>query len=414
MSEARKASARPALRRLRRGLLMAAIVLGGTGYVFRHSLFPSGQPAELPAPAEAPMAVTVVVAQPGPISRRIVAAGTLVPREEVLIPAEVIGVRIEQVLVDVGASVTEGQLLAVLDSQRLDLLLAQKAADRTRAEAATAQAEALAAEADADAAEAGVALRRALALQAKGTISAQLLGERETAATTTAARARAQVQSLAAARAEQARVMAERAELLWQLGQIELRATASGIVTGRDAKAGQTTAADGAPLFRIMKDGEVEMDARVIETALTAIHPGQDVTVRVAGEDRPVAGRVRLVSPALDPVTRTGQVWISLKGEGLKPGSFALASFETDRREAIVLPHAAVLAGSAGPQVQVVRDGVITVRPVTTGLMTATGVEIVSGLAPGEVVVAMAGGFLRDGSPVTPVAPDPATGAGDR
>lgn len=398
--------------RLRRWLLMAAIVLGGTGYVFRHSLFPSDHPAETRVPADLPMTVTVVVAQPGPVARRVVAGGSLVPREEVLIAAEVTGLRIERVLVDVGAPVTEGQLLAVLDGQRLNLLLAQKAADQARAEAATAQAEALAAEADAAADEARVALGRALALQAKGTVSAQLLGERETAAATAAARARAQGQALAAAKAERLRVMAEREELLWQIDRIDLRATATGIVTGREARAGQITAADGAPLFRIMKDGDVEMEAQVTETALAAIRNGQDVTVRVAGMGRPVNGRVRLVSPVLDPATRTGQVWISLDGDGLTPGSFASASFETDRREAIVLPYAAVLAGNAGSQVQVVRDGVVSVRPVETGLMTATGVEIVSGLAPGEVVVAMAGGFLREGSRVSPVTAGPETGAG--
>lgn len=383
-----------------RWLLLAAMTLGGTGYVFRHALFPE-HAVEATAPAELPMAVTVVAAAPRIIARRIVAGGTLVGREEALVAARIEGVPVERVLVDVGDRVTEGQPLAVLDHARLDLLLAQKSADRARAEAVVARSEALSAEAGASADEATQALQRAAALGA--TISAQALEERKTAAAVAAARAEAQRQELAAARAELLRVIAERDELLWERDRTTVRATAAGVVIERNADIGQTTAGDGATLFRILRDGLVEMEASVVETALPAIRAGQDVTVAVAGIERPVRGHVRLVSPSVDPATRMGKVWISLPGEAMRPGSSASATFEADRREAIVVPRAAVLAGDAGPRVQVVQDGAVVLREVETGLTDAGGIEIRAGLEAGEIVVAAAGGFLREGSLVSPV-----------
>lgn len=400
---------------LGRWILTAVLVLGGAGYVFRHSLFPSSHAPEVQAEAAAAtgMTVTVVTAEFRKVSRRVVAGGTLIARDEVLVGAEVVGVRIEQSLANVGDQVAEGQLLAVLDGQRLDLLLAQKAADQVSAEASVAQAEALAAESDAASAEAKVVLDRAAALRANGAISAQVFEERETAAATAEARAKAQAQALAVAKAALMRVSAERDELLWQKGQLEVLAPVSGIITERNAKVGQTTAGDGTPLFRIMQDGAVEMEALVVETALPALRVGQTVTADVAGGLGSVEGVVRLISPSVDPETRMGKVWVSLTGKGLKPGSFATAAFATEAHQAIVVPNAAVLAGDAGPQVQVVKDGLVVLRPVRTGLITVGGVEIVAGLEPGEVVIAMAGGFLREGSRVSPVAAVPATAKGD-
>ncbi len=391
------------------------MLLSGAGYVFRHSLLPSDHTAgsHAEAPAELPMAVTVVRAEPRMISRSIVAGGTLVAREEVLIVARLESVPVGRVLVDVGDLVTEGQPLALLDGQRLELLLAQKSADRVRAEAVIAQAEALSAEAGAAEQEATFALERAAALRERGNVSAQALQEREAAAAIAAARAEAQRQELAAARADLLRVGAERDELMWERDRATVRATATGIVIERTARVGQTTAADGTPLFRILRDGEVEMEASVIETALTAIRAGQGATVAVAGLESPIRGQVRLVSPSVDPATRMGKVWISLRGTGMRPGGSASVTFEADRREAIVVPRAAVLAGDAGSRVQVVQDGVVVLREVEAGLADASGVEIRAGLEEGEIVIAAAGGFLREGSLVSPVFGRAASAEGD-
>lgn len=394
---------------------MAALILGAVGYVFRQSLFPSDHSAEvqIELPVSVPMAVTVVTTGPRTIARRILVSGTLVAREDVLAIAQVAGVPILGVRVDVGDQVAEGQPLAVLDGQRIELLLAQKAADLARSEAAVAQAAAVLAEARTAADEARIVAERAATLREKATISEQALEEKQAAAVTAKSRVEAQNQALSATKAERLRVMTERDELLWQREQLTFRAPVSGVVSERSARIGQTTGADGTPLFHIMRGGEVEMEALVIETALPKIRAGQSVAVTLPGYDRPVEGRVRLVSPAVDPSTRMGKVWISLTEPALRPGSFTSASFETDEREAIVLPHAAVLAGDAGIRVQVVEGGIVTLRLVETGLNTFGGIEITAGLLTGETVIANAGIFLREGSLVTPIKADPPSAAGD-
>lgn len=398
-----------------RWLFAAVVVLGGVGYVFRHSLFPADHASEteLAAPAATPMAVSVVAVEPRLIARKIIATGTLIAREEVLVVAQVAGVPILDVKVDVGDRVDEGQSLAILDGQRIELLLAQKAADVGRSEAALAQAAALLSESETALDEARVGIQRAMDLRAKGAISEQTLEQKQSALAAAEARAEGQEQAWSGANADLLRIMAERDELLWQREQLTVRASVGGVISERNAKVGQSSGADGTPLFRIIKEGEVEMEALVLETSLPAIRAGQVVAVTVPGEDGTIEGRVRLVSPAVDPATRLGKVWISLTGVALRTGSFASASFSGEAREAITVPHAAVLVGDAGARVQVVEGGVITFRAVVIGLNTADGIEITAGLKPGEVVVSSAGVFLREGSSVTAVTMEPSTTSGD-
>jgi hypothetical protein len=65
-----------------------------------------------------------------------------------------------------------------------------------------------------------------------------------------------------------------------------------------------------------------------------------------------------------------------------------------------------VLYSDDGPSVQVVTDGKVATRSVKTGLEMAGMVAVTSGLASGDLVVAKAGTFLRDGDAVRPFEPD--------
>ncbi|WP_420006287.1 efflux RND transporter periplasmic adaptor subunit [Arenibacterium sp. LLYu02] len=349
------------------------------------------------------MAVSVITAEHQVVSRRVVAGGTLVPRDEVLVLEQITGASIRSVLAEVGDVVFEGQPLAILDDARIVLLLAQKSADFQRVEAALAQAEALVDEAAAAVDDTLQLFERAVALRERGVVSEQVLEERRSAAETARAREEAQRHALGVAKADLARVVAERDELLWQQQQLTIRAPAAGIVTERAAQEGQAAGSNGTPKFRIAKAGEVEVEALVIETALPLIRKGQVVSVSVAGESRVIEGRVRLVQLTVDSSSRMGKVRISLGEPGLRPGSFASVRFDLNPHEAIMLPHAALLGGGTDAQVMVVRDDVVSVVPVTIGLNTVEGVEIVDGVTEGEIVVASAGGFLREGNRVKPI-----------
>jgi hypothetical protein len=71
--------------------------------------------------------------------------------------------------------------------------------------------------------------------------------------------------------------------------------------------------------------------------------------------------------------------------------------------EGVALPLTAVTFGDNGPTVQVVKDNKVQVRKVITGLVGTDNIEITAGVAPGEIFVARAGSFVRDGDAVTPV-----------
>jgi HlyD family secretion protein len=203
--------------------------------------------------------------------------------------------------------------------------------------------------------------------------------------------------------AERAQVEAQRRELTWRRGRVEVKALADGIVSRRMARVGGYAAGAAEPMFRIVANGEVELDAEVVETRLAAIAVGQEARVEVAGLGE-VTGTVRLVSPEVEKATRLGRVRIFLGDDpGLRVGSFGRASIETASSSGLAVPASAVLYGSNGPTVQVVRGNRVETRAIRTGLAANALVEVREGLAEGDLVVARAGTFLRDGDTVRPV-----------
>jgi len=93
----------------------------------------------------------------------------------------------------------------------------------------------------------------------------------------------------------------------------------------------------------------------------------------------------------------------------LRPGALGRAIIHAGQRcDRVAVPLSALLYGPEGAVVQVVRDSRIETRSVTTGLQSKGAAEIRQGIAEGDVVVARAGAFLRDGDRVRPVAEEPA------
>jgi hypothetical protein len=110
------------------------------------------------------------------------------------------------------------------------------------------------------------------------------------------------------------------------------------------------------------------------------------------------------VAPTVEPNSQLGQVLISIvTNRRLLVNSSARAQIKTGQSCGVSVPLTAILYGSAGTVVQVVRRDRIETRRVETGLMSAGQVEITSGVAEGDIVVARAGALLREGDPVRPV-----------
>jgi RND family efflux transporter MFP subunit len=352
------------------------------------------------------LAAVVTVARVGPaaFTETVLATGSLVAREEILVGPEVEGLRITEVLADEGQRVQKGDVLARLVADTLDAQVAQNDAALARTVAAIAQAKSAIVQAEARLAESRNAYERAKPLRQGGHMTEAVFDQREQAARAADAQLAAAQDGLRVAEAERAQVEAQRRELTWRRGRVAVKAPADGIVSRRVARIGGLAAGAAEPMFRIVAKGEVELDAEVVETRLGAIHVGQSARVEVAGLGQ-VTGTVRLVSPEVDRSTRLGRVRIFLgDNPGLRVGAFGRANIETAASSGLAVPASAVLYGPSGPTVQVVRGNRVETRAVKIGLAVNALVEVREGLADGDLVVARAGTFLRDGDTVRPVA----------
>ncbi len=349
-----------------------------------------------------PPSVSVVTATEGSIAESVVVTGTLVPREEVLVSPQIDALAVTEVLAEEGDWVTAGQVLARLSRDVLDASVAQNAAQIARADAAVAQARSTIAENQANRVQVDQALARTRELLSNGNASRETFEQRQASATMMAARTEASQNALRVAEADLALSRAQATELQVRLARTSIRAPVAGIVSRRTARLGAVVAGAGDPLFRIIQDGAIELEADVPELQLAKLRAGQPARVEIAGGER--RGTVRLVSPEVSRATRLGRVRVAVEGnEGLVIGSFARAAVETARRDGVLAPLSAVLFQPGGAVIQVVRDGVVETRPVQVGLRDGLRAEIRQGLAAGEGVVAVSGTFVRGGDRVTPV-----------
>jgi RND family efflux transporter MFP subunit len=310
------------------------------------------------------------------------------------------------VLADEGMRVKKGDVLARLVADTLDAQLAQNDAALARASAAIAQARSTIVQAEARVVESRNAFERAKPLRTAGHMAESAYDSREQAARTTQAQLVAAEDGLKAAEAEKAQIEAQRRELVWRRGRTEVVAPADGIISRRMARIGGYAAGAAEPMFRIVANGEVELDAEVTETRMPAVRIGQPARVEITGLGT-IAGTIRLVSPEVDKSTRLGRVRIFLgDNPALRVGAFARGSIETARGSGLAVPASAILYGPDGASVQVVRANRVETRRIKTGLAANALTEVREGLNEGDVVVARSGTFLRDGDAVRPVSGD--------
>jgi HlyD family secretion protein len=349
--------------------------------------------------------VTVEEAAERAISRRVIAMGSLTPREEVLVAAQVPveGIRLDAVLVEVGNYVHKGQVMATLDRAVLLARLDQQNAEIARADAGIAQAKAAIAEAEASERETAAALLRASELAKRDIVSQEKLEQSKAAAAIGKARLDAQRQNSEALKADKRLAEAKRRETELSLSRTEVTAPESGLIAWKSAKVGQAAVLDGDPLFRIIRDGEVELEAQIIDRDLPLLAVGQSVEATIAGFRTVIRGKVRLIDPIVGDKTRLAKVRVALDHvPGLRPGLFAQATIAVDTRPAVVIPHSALQTEPGqGHSIKIVEHGVARTRKVVTGLTDADGIEIVAGIRGGELVVSRAAGFLRDGNRIT-------------
>jgi HlyD family secretion protein len=360
--------------------------------------------------APPPPAVTVAPAERREFVERLFVSGTLVPREEAEVAARIDGLSIVELDAEDGDRVAAGQVLARLDRTQLDALLAESDAAIKRADAAIDQSRSLIAQQQAQVDWTSSDFSRAQKLGG-GVMSASAIEQRETALKSAQAQLAAADNALSLAEADRKSRDAERQELNVRISRTEVRAPVSGIVSRRSARLGATASSAGDPLFRIIVDGAIDLEADTPEQSLARFANGMPATLHLPGVADPVEGRVRLISEEVDKASRTGKVRIALSDVShAHIGAFASGEVELVRRDGVGAPAAALRREGDSARLYVVHDGCVEERVVTPGIVEGDKVEIKDGLAEGESVVARAAAFLRPGDRVRPMLESVAAG----
>lgn len=371
--------ARPGLGRKPWLIGIAVVVLLGGLYWWTHRNS-AGAASDTQKDAQAQ---TVSVITPGrtTVDGQITASGILGARRDLPVGIAGEGGRVVSVLVDAGEWVRAGQVLAVVDRS----VQAQQVASQA-ANVSVQQANARLAQSNLD---------RALKLVEKGFIS------------------KADVDRLTATRdaaVAQVRVaQATLGQLQASTARLNVVAPAAGLVLTRGVEPGQIVSPGSGTLFRIAKDGELEMQARLAENDLARLSVGVPAQVTPVGTPTAFNGQIWQLAPTIDVNTREGIARIALPyNTALRPGGFAKATIRSGTVTAPVLPESAILSDQNGAYVYVVKaDNKVERRPVKTGDVTPQGIVVLQGLAGDERIVLRAGGFLNPGDPVRPVAVRP-------
>jgi HlyD family secretion protein len=318
-----------------------------------------------------PQTVTAAVAARQDISGALSASGRLVPREEMAVTADLNGYRVARVLVEEGYHVRRGQVLAVLDDSLLRSQIDQVRATLAQQQVAAEQAAAQAA--------------RVAGLDNQGVLSGEAIDTRRFA--------------VRSSRATVAATRAQLDDLLTRQNHLRIRAPADGVVLERTVRPGDTSST-GTTMFRIARDGLLELYAELPESEIARISVGDPAEV-VLPSGRRLAGKVRLIGERVDTQTGLAIARIALPVDReLRQGGFAEARF-TRVFSVLAVPEAAVHYGADGASVKVIdRQNRVHPVDVRTGRRARNLVEIVSGLHEGDRVAVKGSGFVLDGDKV--------------
>ncbi len=403
--------------------------------------------------AAAPIAITTATA----ISREVPAdfeeTGTFMAEESSQI-APVAAGRVLSTPVDVGAHVTQGQIICELDPRDAQIRLDQARAQLQQATAAVREAqsriglssqsaapdpstgigptfdpakvpEVAAAQANYESAQANARMAKADAqryvnLAVTGDVSQSALErartQQETAdaqvnaakqqyeAATNAARQSSEAVSTSLASLDSVKAQVAQAEK--SLADTKIRAPFDGYITARPVAAGEYVAlAD--KIATIVRIGTVKLDLQTPEQRASLAHIGDKVKARVAAfPNREFQGRVIAVNASVDPNSRAFVLEAAFENHdgALKPGMFATAHVQLPgNASAVFVPKQAVLRDKTtdSNQVFTISDGKAHLRVVAIQDTSGDEIRLASGITGNEVVATSNLPELFDGAPVS-------------
>jgi RND family efflux transporter MFP subunit len=269
---------------------------------------------------------------------------------------------IVQLRVSAGQRVSKGDVLVELDDRELRARLEQAREAVRAAEAALAQAQSN--------------FKRDKPLFDQRVISAYDFDITETA--------------LKTAQANLDRLRQAQQEAEANLSYAVIRSPFDGVVIDRLAEAGEL-AAPGKPLLSMYEQNRLWLEASVPEQQLARVRVGQAYTVRIDAYGRTLRGRVVEIVQSADPATHTVLARVRLEDpRGLLPGMFGRLLIPESPQQVLTIPANAVRRVGQLTSVDVIQDGRVERRTVQLGRAAGAEVEVLSGLAPGEKIVAAA------------------------
>jgi HlyD family secretion protein len=356
-----------------------------------------------------------------PLVQTVVATGRVVTESRAQISSEITAVVLER-RVEEGDAVLPGDILLVL---RADDIVAQRrqaetaltalsSSTRPQAQVALERAQTQLAQAERE-----TARRRDLA--ARSLLSAEALEQAvqvESVARSAVEAARLTALALAPGNVEEQQLRERLAALQAQLDKTEVRAQVAGTVLTRAVEPGDLVQ-PGRVLFTIALAGGTEIHVPFDERNLARLALQQEaMAITDAYPDRPFPARISFIAPSIDPQRGTVEVRLAVDAvpDFLRQDMTVSVNVETGRREqALAVPNDALTdVQDDQARVLLLRDGRVQGQVVTLGLRGLAMTEVLSGLSPGDAVLADATALLADGARVrfTPrAAPVAANGA---
>jgi HlyD family secretion protein len=320
-------------------------------------------------------ALTVDLVRPArnTISHTVAANGSISPWQEAIVGSEVNGLMLTQVLVNVGDSVKQGQLLAQFSASTIT--------------ADIAQAQANLAEAKANALEAADNAARARSIQDTGALSAQQIEQYVMQETTSKARVAAAEATL---QSQQIRNK-----------QTKVVAPDNGVISARLATVGAVVS-PGQELFKLIRQGRLEWRAELTSSDIGQIKNGMVANLTLP-DGNTITGKVRTTSPMVDTQTRNAIVFVDIPAGSAKAGMFARGTFDIGTKDVLTLPSSAIVMKDGFAYVmQVSADKRVKQLKIQTGERAGANVEVIGlDTAINSDFVASGGAFLADGDIVT-------------
>ena len=339
----------------------------------------------------------------GDISSFISATANLRPFREVEVVNRVDG-RVTDLLVEEGAFVGSGQLLAKLDDTELQIRFQtaqqQLAQARLQSEKASIRR---------DKARTQIENTREEYQRYKQLYDEKLVSEREVAQLGYQVEELEHDERISDSETRELRhrvdeLSSEIEQVRLQISQTEVRAPFAGRITERKIEAGQTVRALEA-LFSLADFTPLQTNVFLSEREALQVRPGQQTSV-VLGVDESIriAGRVARISPVVDQATGTVKVTVEVNagaGSAFKPGAFVRIEIRTDtRNETLLIPKRAVLEEDGQDYVFVSQGDQASRVPVKLGYSSPGQVEVLEGLSEGDQVVIAGQGALKDNAKI--------------